>query len=616
VNPLGYYDVHGHQYGDVCALPAFEAPAAGAAATETVNVSSAGGVNTFYPVYNSSQVFNLHSKADSHFTIYIDFNGQTVSGTSWNSYNGGKDIVAPAFSLDSDRTTFSDAERRRIYGIWQRVAEDYAPFDVDVTTEEPSLDRLKKSGSGDTDWGIRVIVDDNSNDWYGNAGGVAYTGSFTSNTDLPVWVFSNQLGSGNEKYMAAAITHEAGHALGLSHDGIKTTNSNGTTTTKEYYDGANGWGTQMGTGYYQALTQWSKGEYAGATQTQDDLAIITKAANGITYRADDHGNSIATATVLDTSGTTLQSWGIIERNTDADYFRFTLDVAQQFNLTIKSGDIEPDLDILAKLYNGSGSVIATSDSVGTLNATFSQALEAGTYYISVDGTGKIVNGGVIYTDYASLGTYSFSTTLTKPVPQPPTAPANLKAADITASSVKLTWTAQSNLAGYTLTYADKTVQLAADAVSYTVPDLTDNTAYTFTLTAKNGSGTAAAAVSATIPAAVEPLDTPVVTATGKFINSRNGNAVLEWNAVAGSASYVIYRKDFLGNWTQIATTTNLKYTDLYAPVGDQTYAVKAVRGTREFVLGTVSVDVPVTDPAWSLFTWNPGQWYTDFVTWS
>ena len=27
-------------------------------------------------------------------------------------------------------------------------------------------------------------------------------------------------------------------------------------------------------GYYQQLSQWSKGEYAGASMTQDDLAII------------------------------------------------------------------------------------------------------------------------------------------------------------------------------------------------------------------------------------------------------------------------------------------------------------------------------------------------------
>lgn len=31
----------------------------------------------------------------------------------------------------------------------------------------------------------------------------------------------------------------------------------------------------MGVGYYKPVTTWSKGEYAGATQTQDDLAVMT-----------------------------------------------------------------------------------------------------------------------------------------------------------------------------------------------------------------------------------------------------------------------------------------------------------------------------------------------------
>ena len=42
-------------------------------------------------------------------------------------------IPAVAFSTDSDFATFSTAEQTAIKRIWQRVAEDYAPFDVDVT---------------------------------------------------------------------------------------------------------------------------------------------------------------------------------------------------------------------------------------------------------------------------------------------------------------------------------------------------------------------------------------------------------------------------------------------------------------------------------------------------
>jgi hypothetical protein len=44
-----------------------------------------------------------------------------------------------AFSIDSDFTTYSDAEQMAIQRIWLRVAEDYAPFDVDITTERTTM---------------------------------------------------------------------------------------------------------------------------------------------------------------------------------------------------------------------------------------------------------------------------------------------------------------------------------------------------------------------------------------------------------------------------------------------------------------------------------------------
>jgi len=43
-----------------------------------------------------------------------------------------------AFSLDSDLTTFSAAEQTVIQQVWRRVSEDYAPFNVDVTTQLPA----------------------------------------------------------------------------------------------------------------------------------------------------------------------------------------------------------------------------------------------------------------------------------------------------------------------------------------------------------------------------------------------------------------------------------------------------------------------------------------------
>jgi hypothetical protein len=46
--------------------------------------------------------------------------------------------------------------------IWRTVAEDYAPFDVDVTTEEPAVPVGGQNSSGS---GIRVVIGGSSYDW-------------------------------------------------------------------------------------------------------------------------------------------------------------------------------------------------------------------------------------------------------------------------------------------------------------------------------------------------------------------------------------------------------------------------------------------------------------------
>ena len=355
-----------------------------------------------FPLENT---FLLHSNPSASKTIYLDFDGHLTSGTNWNAlYNLGQDFVTPAYSFEGD-SSFSDAELTRMQYMWERVVEDYLPFDVDVTTEDPGVAALVNSGGSDTEWGTRVVIGGSSFDWLDrSAGGIAYLNSFTWNSDTPCFVFPEQLGGGHEKYTAEATSHEAGHTLNLRHDG---------TSSVEYYqghgDGPTGWAPIMGNGYYQELTQWSKGEYTGANNFEDDLALIA-AGNGFGYRADDHGDTLGTASSLDVTDTLVSGEGIIERTSDLDYFAFTTGDGL-ISLNIDPFYRSPNLDILASLYDTGGGLIATSNPIGVLDASFNLSLTSGTYFISVDGIGEGAPPASGYSDYASLGYYSVTGTI-------------------------------------------------------------------------------------------------------------------------------------------------------------------------------------------------------------
>jgi hypothetical protein len=353
-----------------------------------------------------SQTFALHSRPDADKRIYLDFDGHVTSGTSWNVSGP---FTTPAFDMDEDPSTFSVTELERIQFIYQRVAEDFIPFDIDVTTEAPAQGDLTMGGGTDTRWGARIVIG-GSGEWYGRAGGVAYVGSFNWGDDTPAFVFSNLLGDG-EKNVAEAASHEAGHTLGLMHQG---------TATVTYYaghgTGETAWAPIMGVGYYRNLSQWSKSEYPGAQNTygspQDDLAIIT-GGNGFGYRADDHGGTDTAATALALSGLGVTGSGIIERSTDADVFSF-ITQAGPIALTVSPAERGPNLDIFAELLDSTGAVIATSNPADLLGASFNLDVPGGEYFVRVAGTGKgdpLVDG---YTSYASLGQYTIAGQVTPP----------------------------------------------------------------------------------------------------------------------------------------------------------------------------------------------------------
>ena len=350
-----------------------------------------------------TDVFKLHSNLGASKVIYIDFNGQIVQKSAWSA----TDINAPAYDLSGNPAVFDDNERANIYSIWARVAEDYLPFDVDITTEEPTTAALAKTSSSDVNYGTRVVVT-KTGTISCNCGGVAYVGIVNyvnAQQYQPAWVFQQSLAN-NEKYIAEAISHEAGHNLGLYHDG---------NTTTGYYlghgAGATSWAPIMGAGYYKNVTQWSAGAYPNANNKQDDLAVF--AANGFPARKDDYGNTVATSATLPmtASGTTnnAHAFGIIEINTDKDMF--VLNTSGQIDLKIAPANIGANLDIIATLSDAQGKVIVSSNPADLLAANITATVAPGTYYLSIAGTSRAaITSDPGYPIYASLGQYEISGT--------------------------------------------------------------------------------------------------------------------------------------------------------------------------------------------------------------
>lgn len=331
--------------------------------------------------------------------LYLDFDGETVSGTNWDSGN----------TINALPSTLSNAA---MIQVWKRVSEDYWPFEVNVTTEAAKFNAANANSR------MRIIVTPTSA-WYGSAGGVAYVNSFAwgGNPGTPCWVFENML-SYSAKNVAEAASHEGGHTLSLRHQSTYSITPSGTCTKTAEYNpglgtGVTSWAPIMGVGYSKNVTIWHNGKSAvNCNTTQFDHGSGNPGITGLAFldfRVDDAGATYATARTMTIDATNVLDSGLISEPGDIDAIKFNLCYNQYVSISVKPWALDTigyqgaNLDVRLYLCNSAGTQLAVDSSLTKLDAKIAMNLAAGDYYFKVDG-----GGSPNYSDYGSLGRYYIS----------------------------------------------------------------------------------------------------------------------------------------------------------------------------------------------------------------
>ncbi|MBN1844839.1 MAG: choice-of-anchor D domain-containing protein [Sedimentisphaerales bacterium] len=301
--------------------------------------------------------------SQSGYVLYLDFDGAQVYSRMGDFWLGSSSVEIPAYDLGV--YGWAGREQESIDYILDFVREDYAAYNITITTQEPL------GGEYST------IYVGGDNGWFSPSSNVIGVATYDIGNHDPSnygFAFPDELGiyynycGGSLKnfseYLANLITHEAGHNFGANHidDPSATMNP------------------------YLALTprrtMFGSGPIPASSSTQDTQSLFGTNL-GYAHGPDDYGDLLSQAQTITANG---QISGLLERRDDVDVFTFTAGGDGTVSIDIDTPD-GANLDSLLRVYrNGDGQLLAENDDAyGQLDSYVSLEVaqgEAYTIYVS------------------------------------------------------------------------------------------------------------------------------------------------------------------------------------------------------------------------------------------